>query len=343
VTETIINKLLPKINKTSAIYERVNTTVKVGDREIVTPVLQRNLSGIMTNLLKYFKGGDVASFFHDLMLMIETTHQSTMSRLCYIDEWFKSSAEKKLWDLYTSESIFKGIMVIIGVSNQAEKLLLIKHCQKYFNLMDSAHITTATDMEVFVETNDTLINYIRKYVETKENIEKLNFQAKSDDKKQHSKDTVMEQLSGMSQSKLNQILSQMSTDENSSIPQSQSQQGNNNNNNHKSNKPPQMNDTEVQAHMASGTIVDKGLTMYPIKRTNMTYPLYATIKEANLKSDVTSAENIHTREKDQTYPYESYKDKANLPGGDKHFSNGYKCKRCKGYGHFYQRCLQEKA
>jgi hypothetical protein len=81
--------------------------------------------------------------------------------------------------------------------------------------------------------------------------------------------------------------------------------------------------------------------MYPIKRTNMTAPLFATIKEANLERDITPADNIFTREKEQTYPYESYKDIANLPRGKEHFSGGSKCKRCKGYGHFYQRCLQK--
>jgi hypothetical protein len=344
--ETIINKILPKINKHVAVHDKLNLTAKIGEYEIVTPVLARNLSGIMLNLQKYYKGQDLASFFSDFIKMFESHHPSTITRLTFIDEWFKDCSEKKMWELYTTQSIFKGIMVIIGITDSTEKKLLIKHCQKYFNLMQAAHITNTTDMDLFVKENDTLISHIRTYIANQEAVEKMNFNSKSDGHK-GSKDALKDKIDNMSANKLKQIWQQVNTDGDGSTktPQSNGNQSNtnNNNNNQQKNKVSKMSESQVIAHMASGTFVDKdkGLTMYPIKRTNMTAPLFATIKEANLERDITPADNIFTREKEQTYPYESYKDSANLPRGKEHFSGGSKCKRCKGYGHFYQRCLQK--
>ncbi len=341
--EVIINKILPKINKHIAVHDKLNLTVKIGEYEIVTPVLDRNLSGIVLNLQKYYKGQDLASFMSDFIKMFESHHPTTATRLTFIDEWFRDASEKKMWEIYTDPSIFKGIMVIIGITDPIEKKLLIKSCQKYFNLMQAAHITTVNDMELFVKENDTLMSHIRVYIANQEAIEKMNFNSKSDGNK-GSKDALKDKIDGMSKDKLRQIWQQVNTDGDGSTKTPQSSGNtNNNNNNQQKNKVSKMSESQVIAHMASGTFVDKdkGLTMYPIKRTNMTAPLFATIKEANLERDITSADNIFTREKEQTYPYESYKDIANLPRGKEHFSGGSKCKRCKGYGHFYQRCLQK--
>jgi hypothetical protein len=106
---------------------------------------------------------------------------------------------------------------------------------------------------------------------------------------------------------------------------------------------PRMTDSMVEAHMAEGSITDNGLNLYPIRRKGLTTPLFATITEANLTKDVTLDDNIYTRAQDKTFTYESYQDKADLPRGKdgrQHFTEEYQCRRCKGYGHYFQRCLQ---
>ena len=106
---------------------------------------------------------------------------------------------------------------------------------------------------------------------------------------------------------------------------------------------PRMTDSMVEAHMAKGSITDNDLILYPIRREGLTTPLFATIKEANLTKDVTLDDNIYTQAQDKTFTYESYQDKADLPRGKdgrQHFTEEYQCRRCKGYGHYFQRCLQ---
>jgi hypothetical protein len=339
--ETIINKILPKINKQVAVHDKLNLTAKIGDYEIVTPVLVRNLSGIMLNLQKYYKGQDLASFFSDFIKMFESNHPSIITRLTYMDEWFKDCDEKKMWELYTNPSIFKGIMIICGISDPTEKKLLIKHCQKYFNLMQTSHITTVADMDLFVEEHDTLISHIRTHIANQEAVEKMNFNFKSDGD-QGSIDAIKDKINGMSENKAKQLLAQLNTDDDNTNQQSDDANSKPNQQSHQQkSQVPKMTESMVEAHMASGSIVDGSLTLYPIRRKDLTTPLYATIKEATLTTDITIADDIHTRTKDETYTYESYKDKDNLPRGDHHFTKGYQCRRCKGYGHYFQRCLQE--
>jgi hypothetical protein len=301
----------------------------------------RDLTGIIHNIRRYFKGEDVASWFAKLMVLLETRHPTAAAGLLYLDDWFKLNNPNGEWDRYTTENVFKGIMLIIGISDSNEKKAVAKFCQKYFNSMEKSAITNASDMALFVDTNGTLVDHIRQYIANKESIEKMDYTADKPDtkKKGNSKDLpqeLLDTLAGMNSSKISKLISQCS----------QEGDTNNRSNNDKSNKGhsnnhPRMSQNQVTAHMASSPLVIDDKTLFPISRKGMTYPLFATIKTANLKRDVFPADKIFTHAKDTTHPYESYKDLSSLI--QPHFTKGTQCNRCKGYGHYSQRCLQETA
>ena len=341
IIECIRNRLITKLEIHSSLSERLNYTAKVCGRDIITPLTERDLTGIIHNIRRYFKGADVASWFSKLMVLFELRHPTAAAGLFHLDDWFKMNNPNGEWDRYTTENVFKGIMVIIGISDPNEKKAVAKYCQKYFNSMEKSAISNASDMALFVDTNGTLVDHIRQYIANKESIEKMDYTADKPDthKKGNNKELpqdLLETLSTMSQSKLSQLLSQVGKggDNTKSSNNTNTNKGHSNNNR-------RMSENQVIAHLASAPLVVDDKTLFPIARTGMTYPLFATIKNANLKRDVVPADKIYTRAKDQTHCYESYKDKSSLIMP--HFTNASQCSRCKGYGHYSQRCLQETA
>jgi hypothetical protein len=102
-------------------------------------------------------------------------------------------------------------------------------------------------------------------------------------------------------------------------------------------------DAQLAAHLSGGPITKDGKTYYPIDRLAVHYPLYAAVMQDKLKKDVKLSDNIWTMANGSPFTYESYKDPTHAPNGTAHFSGGAQCKRCKSYGHFIQRCLQDSA
>jgi hypothetical protein len=235
---------------------------------------------------------------------------------------------------YLTKNNLYGMIVINSLSDEHEKNLLIKHCLKYFTLMTATTIDTAEDMSEFVSKHGTLLSVIRVYSENKESMEKLKGGTKvtPPEGKKTQLEILTAKLANLSHDKLQQMISNIGSDGSVNTKMSD----------HKgtvARRPNKIDANVVQAHMASGTVTDNGKTYFPINRTGLKYPLYATINNCKLKKEVTAAEGIWTLADGKPFSYEAYKDSSSL--GESHFSGNNQCKRCKGFGHFFQRCLNE--
>jgi hypothetical protein len=100
---------------------------------------------------------------------------------------------------------------------------------------------------------------------------------------------------------------------------------------------------QLAGYLSGCPTTKDGKIYYPIDRTSLHYPLYATVIQDKLKKDVKLTDNMFTMANQFPFSYKSYRDLSNLPNRTAHFTGGAQCKRCKSYGHFVQRRLQESA
>jgi hypothetical protein len=327
IIESIKNKILPKVNENTVVCEKLDVTVTIGADDIGTPVADRDLSGILMNLVKCFKGGDIGSFFHELINLFGMKNNQLNNCINKIDEVNKNWKSQNLIEKYLTKSNLYGMLVINSLTDEQEKTLLIKHCLKYFTLMTNTTIDTVEDMNDFVSKNGTLLSVIRVYSDNKESMDKLKgtrVVVPADN--EPPLDFLTTQLASLSHDQLQQMLADLGDDEFTSTTNDATKR---------------MTNAEVmEDHMASGCAEDSvGRTYYPINRSGLKFPLYASIKEANLKNDVVIADGIRTMVDNKSHTYESFKSMNDVPVG--HFTENNQCKRCKGFGHFSQKCLQE--
>jgi hypothetical protein len=103
IIDSIKNKLLPKINENTVVSEKLDLTATIGVIDVGTPVSDRNLSGILKNLIKCYKGGDIGSFFHELINLFGMKNKQFNTIINTVDDTNKNWKAQNLIEKYLTK------------------------------------------------------------------------------------------------------------------------------------------------------------------------------------------------------------------------------------------------